>query len=285
MHFRGDPQQRRRGADKADLPARQRKNLAGGADLDGAVAHPGNRDQRNVLAAVEDHMLPDLVADRDRIELLTEPRQQFEILARIDHRGGIERIVEQHRLGLVVEGTSQRLLGQPPMRRLETHQTRNAAGLADDRQIGVIDRLEDDDLVAGLDHRKDRAGQRFGAARGHHHLGHRDRASGRASARNARRSPAAIPECPSSRGIDCSRPSTASAAARRMSSGPGSSGKPWPRLMALLSRASLRHRLEDRDGKVGKDLVHRTHETISRRPWSAIQLAFQPSMPPARCLS
>src|SRR6476661_8709816 len=31
---------------------------------------------------------------------------------------------------------------------------------------------------------------------------------------------------------------TASAAARRMSSGPGSSGKPWPRLMALLSRAS-----------------------------------------------
>src|SRR5258706_7001950 len=31
---------------------------------------------------------------------------------------------------------------------------------------------------------------------------------------------------------------TASAAARRMSSGPGPSGKPWPRLMALLSRAS-----------------------------------------------
>src|SRR5882757_6358693 len=31
---------------------------------------------------------------------------------------------------------------------------------------------------------------------------------------------------------------TASAAARRMSSGPGSSGKPWPRLIALLSRAS-----------------------------------------------
>src|SRR3954471_13472668 len=30
----------------------------------------------------------------------------------------------------------------------------------------------------------------------------------------------------------------ASAAARRMSSGPGSSGNPWPRLMALLSRAS-----------------------------------------------
>src|ERR1700736_5353114 len=31
---------------------------------------------------------------------------------------------------------------------------------------------------------------------------------------------------------------TASAAARRMSSGPGPSGNPWPRLMALLSRAA-----------------------------------------------
>src|SRR6202049_160887 len=33
-------------------------------------------------------------------------------------------------------------------------------------------------------------------------------------------------------------PRTSSAAARRMSSGPESSGKPWPRLIALLSRAS-----------------------------------------------
>ena len=33
------PQQRRRGADEADLPAGQRKDLAGRADLDGALAH------------------------------------------------------------------------------------------------------------------------------------------------------------------------------------------------------------------------------------------------------
>ena len=151
VHLGGDPQQRRRGADEADLPARQRKDLAGRADLDGALAHAGNGDQRNMLAAVEDHMLPDLVADRDRVELLAEPRQQFEVLARIDHGGGIERIVEQHRLGLVVEGAPQHLLRQPPMRRLEPQQPRNAAGLADDRQIGIVDRLEHDDLVAGLD--------------------------------------------------------------------------------------------------------------------------------------
>src|SRR5437879_13453877 len=103
-----------------------------------------------MFAAIEDHMLPDLVADRDRIELLTEPRQQFEVLARIDHRGGIERIIEQDGLGLVVEDAAQRLLGQPPMRRLEAHQTRYAPSLADDRQIGIVYRLENHHLVAGL---------------------------------------------------------------------------------------------------------------------------------------
>src|SRR3979411_425290 len=110
-----------------------------------------------MFAAIEDHMLPDLVADRDRIELLTVPRQQFEILARIDHRGGIWRIVEENGLGLVVEDASQRLLRQSPMRRFEAHQTRYASGLTYDREVGVVHRLENDDLVAGLDHGKDRA--------------------------------------------------------------------------------------------------------------------------------
>ena len=239
VHLGRDPQQRRRGADKADLPAGQRKDLAGRADLDGAIAHPRNGDQRNMLAAVEDHVLPDLVADRDRVELLAEPRQQFEVLARIDHRGRIERIVEQHRLGLVVEDALRSVSSVSRQcggsRRT---QPRNAAGLADDRQIGIVDRLEHDHLVAGLDHGQNGRRQRLGAARRHHHLGHRIEATARASARNAPRSPGAAPECPSSTDTDCSRPSTASAAARRMSSGPGSSGKPWPRLIALLSRAS-----------------------------------------------
>ena len=154
VHLRGNAQQRRRGADEADLPAGQGKDLARGTDLDGAIAHARYGDQRNVLAAVEDHMLPDLVADRDGIELLTEPRQQFQVLARIDHRGRIERIVEENGFGLRIEYALQRLLRQPPMRRLETHQTRNASGLADDREVGIVHRLEHDHLVAGLDHGK-----------------------------------------------------------------------------------------------------------------------------------
>src|SRR3981081_4217910 len=103
-----------------------------------------------MFAAIEDHMLPDLVADRDRIELLTVPRQQFEILARIDHRRGIERIVEEDGLCLVVENASQRFVGQPPMGRFEAHQTRYASGLTYDREVGVVHRLENTDLSAGV---------------------------------------------------------------------------------------------------------------------------------------
>src|ERR1700724_3723421 len=141
MHLGSDAEQRRRGADKADLPARQRKNLARGAHLDGALAPSRNRNQRDMLAAIENHVLPDLVADRDAVELLAEPRQQFEVLARINDRRGIERIVEEYGLGVTVEDTLQRLLGQAPTRRLEAHQTRHASGLACDSEAGIAIRV------------------------------------------------------------------------------------------------------------------------------------------------
>jgi hypothetical protein len=55
----------------------------------------------------------------DRVVLLAEPRQQFEVFARIDHGRRIERIVEQHRLGLVVERALQHFFRHPPVRRFE----------------------------------------------------------------------------------------------------------------------------------------------------------------------
>ncbi len=72
----------RRRADEPDLPAGEREDLSGRADLDAALAHPRHRDQRNVAAPVEHDVLPHLVAHRDGVELLAVARQQFEVLAR-----------------------------------------------------------------------------------------------------------------------------------------------------------------------------------------------------------
>src|SRR4051794_5768044 len=117
-----------------------------------------------MFTSVEDHVFPDLVADRDSLELLTEPCQQLEILAGINHRGRIKRIVKDNGFGFRGENSSQGFLSQPPMRRFETHQARYPSGLANDGKIGVVYRLENDDLIAGLDDPKDRTRQRFGAA-------------------------------------------------------------------------------------------------------------------------
>src|SRR3712207_7097812 len=50
--------------------------------------------------AVKDHVLPDLVADRDGVEALAEPRQQREVVVGEDRRRRVEGIVEEHRPGL-----------------------------------------------------------------------------------------------------------------------------------------------------------------------------------------
>ena len=261
MHLRRDPQQRRRRANKPDLPARQRKNLARAADLDGAVTHAGNGDQRDVLSAVEDDVLPDLIADRNTVELLAEARQQFEVFARIDHGRRIERIVEQHRLGLVIEGSAQHFFREPPVRRLEAQQARNAAGLADNRQIGIIDRLEHDDFVARLDHGEDRRGQRLGAAGGHHHLGHGIEAQSM-PAPVVRGDRLAQFRNPHHRGV------LVVAVHRGVGGGfadvfrPGIVGKTLTEIDGVVVARELRHRLEDGDGKVREDLVHGGHGSI-----------------------
>src|SRR3546814_4989687 len=67
--------------------------------------------------AVEQHMLPDFVADRDGIVFFEIAAEQLEILARKHRRGGVERVVEDHGFGLRREGSLQRVFVEPPVRR------------------------------------------------------------------------------------------------------------------------------------------------------------------------
>ena len=237
-----------------------------------------------MLAAIEDDVLPDLVADRNGIELLTEPRQQFEVLARINDRGRIERIVEEHGLGLVVEDAAQRLLGQPPMRRLEADQARDASGLADDRKVGVVYRLESDDLVARLDHGQDRAGQCLSAARCHHHLGH---------GIEHEAMPAPVMGCdrlPQFRNAHHRRVLVVAVhdRFRRCAANVFGTRIVWKTLAEIdgvVVARELRHRLEDGHGKIRKHLVHGRHGNGQPPLLVGNPAAFQASMPPARWLS
>src|SRR6202048_397755 len=63
----------------------------------------------------------------------------------------------------------------------------------------------------------------------------------------------------------------APAAARRISSGPGSSGKPWPRLMALLSRASCDIASKMVTGRSAKTLFM---EVMAKKSWRGSAAGF-----------
>ena len=63
-------------------------------------------------AIVEDHMFPDLVAERDRIMFHAEPREQRERLGVIDDARRVERIVEQHDAGARRKRGSELGLGE-----------------------------------------------------------------------------------------------------------------------------------------------------------------------------
>ena len=68
------------------------------------------------------------------------------------------------------KAASERGARQRPMRRLQPDQPPDAAQHRHHREIGVVERLDQHDLVAGVDQRHQRGGDRFGRARGHHHL-------------------------------------------------------------------------------------------------------------------
>ena len=112
---------------------------------------PGSAISGRVAAPVEDDVLPDLVAERDRVVADAELGEQREVLVGEDRGGRVERVVEERDLGPRREGARQRLLGEAESGRLQRHEARHAAGPAHQRQVGVVHRLEQHDLVAGLD--------------------------------------------------------------------------------------------------------------------------------------
>ena len=56
--------------------------------------------------------------------------------------GGIDRVVQHHEPGALAEGRLQHRAVEAPVRRLQADQLGHAAGPADHRQVGVVERLE-----------------------------------------------------------------------------------------------------------------------------------------------
>lgn len=155
----------------AHLPAGQGEDLARRAHLGAAPAHTRQAHQRDMGAVIIGQVFIDLVADGIGVVVFQQLGDEGQFVG-VEHLAArIGRAVQHQHLGLGAEGIGQGLARQRPIRRLQADDARHAAGPADDRQIGIVKRLDHHHLVAGLDQAEQTGGQRLGGARGHHHLG------------------------------------------------------------------------------------------------------------------
>src|SRR5690349_17330528 len=158
-----------RGLDPADLPAGEGERLTRRTDRHGALAHPGELDDRHVLA-VEDEVLVDLVGDHEQVALDGQSRDGGEFVAGEHRAGGVVRAVEQDEAGAGRDGFGE--FGQvgAEARRAQRDRDADAAGHGDVGRVGVVVGLERDHLVARLDQREHGRRDRLGGAGGNQDL-------------------------------------------------------------------------------------------------------------------
>ena len=168
----GDPGDELGGAQRpADLPAGGRKGLSGRGDANGSLPHPREPGQRQVLGVVEGQVLVDLVTDDEHVMRHRQSDDLGEIVPIQHHAGGIVRAVDDDGLGALGESGGQLGMIQPEVRPEDTDTDPATAGEVDRGGVRVVERLQGDHLVAGVDERQDRRGQGLGGAGGDQDLG------------------------------------------------------------------------------------------------------------------
>ena len=110
------------------------------------------------------------VGDRPAVVLDAEIRDQRHLVAREHAARRVVRRVDDDRLGARVERLAQAIGVERPVRPLERNEHRLRAGENRIRPIVLIERLEDDHLVAGIHERHEHRRHRFGRAARHRHV-------------------------------------------------------------------------------------------------------------------
>ena len=200
---------------------------------------PGNV-ASGTCAAVEHEVLVDLVGDGDEVVLDAQLRRSSSSSSRVKTLpvglcGELSRssrvrgvIARAQRVGVERRSRAAAACTRRPVR----------AGHRDARRVGVVVRLEGDDLVARLAQREQRRGDRLGGAGGDEHLGVGVVARGRTTARWCAAIAWRSSGMPGPGGYWLWPARMAATAASSTSGGPSVSGKPWPRLIEPVATAS-----------------------------------------------
>ena len=161
--------ERRRRDRPADLPTGEGECLAEAAEHDGALAHARLGRQGSMRRFVPEFLV-DLVADDDEIKLVCDAhdRGAFSIVENSPAR--IVRAVDQQHARLRGDCCSQRNFVDAKSWRFEGHDLGHAPRHDNRRRVGIVERLEQNDLIARLKQREHAVDDRFGCAASHHHI-------------------------------------------------------------------------------------------------------------------
>jgi hypothetical protein len=94
------------------------------------------------------NVFPNFVTDRGHVKTHAIFGEHRKLLLRKNRGAGIERIVEDDRLGARRKGALKVFSGKRPARRLQIDKPRHASGSQHERQVSVVHRLEENDLVS-----------------------------------------------------------------------------------------------------------------------------------------
>ena len=119
---------------------------------------------------VKNQMFVDFVGDRHEIVLEQAIGDEAEFVGVENFADRIHRRVDHDSAGARPDGFPQFFTRKVPMRRLKPHRNGNGAGPPDDRAVAVIDGLEHDHFVAGIEQAQKCVAKRFRRAGGHQYL-------------------------------------------------------------------------------------------------------------------
>ncbi len=160
--------QRGRSNSPAHPPAGDRIGLGQRVDGDCAVLEPRHCRGWDVPARPQVvDVLVYLIGDHEGVVPLAQLRDQGQLLDREDLAGRVVRRVDDDRTGAVGERGTQLGLVERPVRFPQTDEARHGAGQDRIGAVVLVHRVEQDDLVAGVEQRQQRGDHRLGRTTGH----------------------------------------------------------------------------------------------------------------------
>ena len=153
-----------------DAPAGDGVRLRQGVDRHRAVLEPRHGRRRHVLGVVDD-VLVDLVGEHERVVRLAQLADERELLASEDLARGVVRRVDDDRPRAVGERRTQLGLVDRPVGCVQRDVARRRPRQHGIGAVILVERLEDDHLVTGIDGGEQRGDHGLGRAAGDAELG------------------------------------------------------------------------------------------------------------------